>query len=439
MTVTPSQPAQEKYIEQLYRPSRDGFIVVYAGDLLLSQNNRTWTASGDLQLSLAHRRQFYARFTGLDPQLAASLAMGDDPLVELPPNSSLEPPTLAMETAEPSESHPQDRYEISLGLLSAGRMASIQSLILHITGELTSYPLPKHPTEYGPQGHIHFSLPGWTLQLAEASMEPWSDTNFSYVIKATPNKLPVNKEQVHRLIGGVFILLQFVASGGIAIGPRVGLDEAGHVVWAEWAPTLTQPAGQRWCTDRLVLTALPILAEGLSGLSEESAIEFSVDRAVTMLLATNEPGVLDVKIPIICAGLEILAWSTLQYERWLNPDDLAKLSAGARTRLLLQWAGIPIDLPANFDGLSGWRQRGGRQYLTGPDLIFEVRNRVVHPPKKVSDPEWPKPEELWDALRLGTWYLELALLRILGYGGEYASRLHPAGWRGQTEPVPWRS
>jgi hypothetical protein len=44
---------------------------------------------------------------------------------------------------------------------------------------------------------------------------------------------------------------------------------------------------------------------------------------------------------------------------------------------------------------------------------------------------------LVEAWQLATWYLELAVVRLLGYDGEYVSRLRLEGWIGDTEPVPW--
>lgn len=437
MAEPPQQSPSDEYIEQLYRPSNDGKILIYAGDLKLSQNNSAWLTRGDLELHLGARSAFYARFAGRDPWIINSVG-ADEPSVELPSKPSLNPPTSSV-VPVPDGGRLWASCEIRINRLTAGSAASARSVVLHITGQLTDYPLPKYVTDHGgPQGQIHFLLPGWDLRLAKASPEPSRETDFTYVVKAIPRSLPVTEDQVAVMIRRVFILLRLVASGGVGIGPRVGLDNGGRVVWVDWGVPHSESAGQRWCPDREVLTALPVLADVLSGLSDDPGLEACVDRAISLLLAVNEPGVLDVKIPIVCSGLELLGWSILQHRQWLTPDDLGKLSAGARTRLLLQWAGIPIDLPSDFDALTAWRGRQGRPYVAGPELIFELRNRVVHPPKRLSDPEWPHPDELWEAFRLATWYLELALLRILNYNGEYASRLQLTGWKGQTEPMPWR-
>lgn len=437
MEESPQQSPSDEYIEQLYRPSNDGKILIYAGDLKLRQNNSTWLARGDLELRLGVRSELFARFAGRDPWIINSVGP-NVPSVELPSEPSLNPPTSSA-VPVPDGDRQWATCEIRINRLRAGIAASVRSVVLHITGQLTDYPLPKDVTDHSfPQGQIYFILPGWDLRLVRTSLEPSDETDFSYVIKAIPHSFPVTEDQIALLIRRVFTLLRFVTSDGVGIGPRVGLDNGGRVVWVEWVASYSEFAGWRWCSDREVLTALPALADGLSNLSDDPGLEACVDRAISFLLAVNEPGLLDVKIPIACSGLELLGWSILQHRQWLTPDDLGKLSAGARTRLFLQWASIPINLPSGFDALTAWRGRQGRPHVAGPELIFEVRNRVVHPPKRLSDPEWLQPDELWEAFRLATWYLELALLRILNYNGEYVSCLQLTGWTWKTEPMPWR-
>jgi hypothetical protein len=124
-----------------------------------------------------------------------------------------------------------------------------------------------------------------------------------------------------------------------------------------------------------------------------------------------------------CSGLELLGWAVLQRHQWLTRDGLGRLPASGRVRLLLQWAGIPVELPTHLGALAGRRGRLSQPDVAGPELIFDVRNNLVHPPKRIDEPEWPDHNELLEAWQLATWYLELAVVRLLGYQGEYVSRL----------------
>jgi hypothetical protein len=366
-------------------------------------------------------------------------AAGNRPSVALPPDASLEPPTGSAVPTKPNGITSWAECDIPIDSLEGGNIASAKRLILHIVGPLTDYPLPVCQTDLGNQGQLSFVLPGWDLHLAEADrLAPVTD--FSFVIEAVPHTLPFDEEEARLLHRRVFMLLSFMAGGQIGVGPIAGLDAADRVIWIERGAPWVQLErfGWRWCPDRLVNTTLPTLAGGLRSLAADPGLEACVDRAITLLHAAEEPGVLDVKIPIACSGLELLSWSLLQHRQWLIPDDLRKLSAGSRTRLLLQWAGIPIDLPADFNGLAARQNRLSQPSWAGPDLVFNVRNGVVHPPKRLNDPEWPAPDELWEAWRLAMWHLELAVMRILAYNDQYLSRVKPTSRTWQTDPVPWQ-
>jgi hypothetical protein len=73
-----------------------------------------------------------------------------------------------------------------------------------------------------------------------------------------------------------------------------------------------------------------------------------------------------------------------------------------RVRLLLHWASIPVELPSHFGALAARRGRLHPPDAGGPELIFEVRNSLLHPPKRIEEPEWPNRDELLEAWQLAT-------------------------------------
>lgn len=156
-----------------------------------------------------------------------------------------------------------------------------------------------------------------------------------------------------------------------------------------------------------------------------------------MLLTADGSEVLDVRIPIACSGLELLSWAVLQRQEWLTAEALDRATAATSLRLLLKWAEIPIEIPDHFEALNARRTGVGQADWAGPEALFNVRNRLVHPPKRIDDPEWPSSNELVESWQLATWYLELALLRLLEYRGDYQCRLRLGRWPGENEPVPW--
>ncbi|MDM8129500.1 hypothetical protein QUV80_13645, partial [Paraclostridium benzoelyticum] len=71
----------------------------------------------------------------------------------------------------------------------------------------------------------------------------------------------------------------------------------------------------------------------------------------------------------------------------------------------------------------------------GPHIITDFRNSIVHPSKKDNYSSM-ETKDLWRILQIGTRYLELVMLFIIGYKGHYTNRLE-SRWFGETECVPW--
>ncbi|WP_254220587.1 hypothetical protein [Clostridioides difficile] len=56
------------------------------------------------------------------------------------------------------------------------------------------------------------------------------------------------------------------------------------------------------------------------------------------------------------------------------------------------------------------------------DLVIYLRNSIVHPSRKTHRAVL-EVEDIWNIISIGTRYIELVLLFILGYRGEYSNRL----------------
>jgi hypothetical protein len=437
---TARQPTR---IHPVYRSSDEGTILVYGGELLLSRGGVERVARGNLELRLSPRSVFHAHVAGSEPWLLPWALQSEDLAVAVPVDASLVPPTVSALPVRPDDATSWADLPIPINHLVAGDVRLVERLIIHVGGPLTTRPLPMVQTESGPQGQVSMRLRGWDLLLA-ATGDPQAMEDFSFEVEAVPRKRPVQEEVARQLRWRLFLLLSLVAGQEIGVGPVVGLDASGQVVWAEWdAPRFTPGrSAWRWCPRQLAGMALPVLAHGFNALGGDPALQAVVDRAVNHLLAANGSEVLDVRIPVACSGLELLSWAVLQRHQWLTREviDKPQFPASASVRLLLQWAGIPVALPDHFGALAGRRARIGQPDWAAPELVFNVRNALVHPPKKIEEPEWPGDEELFEAWQLATWSLELAIMRLLGYDGTYTSRLRlNQPDVGNDEPVPWHT
>ena len=424
-------------VEPTYRPSGErGEIVVYAGDLDVKVGDEARTVKGQLELRLG-AGPLVARFAGpASEELHFVAAHETTASVSVPAGAPLVPPpaTILLERLGDT-SWIEARIPIR-SELAAGEVAHAQRFIFHISGALEAR-LPSVEVFGGQQAQLDFGLPGWDLVIA-AVADRRGEQDFGLVVEAT-RASPPSAADVDQLTRRLFILLSLLASREVGVGPVSGLTKAGEMIWASWGSPRLRPGrpGVRWCPPHLVAGALPVIAEGFARLSEEDeAMEVVVGRAINHLLAADGNEMLDVRVPVACAGIEMLGWAILQRHGWAEKDVLERMPAAAMTRLLLRWSGIPAAIPDGFDALAARRDRRHRGG-GGPEVLWGVRNRLVHPPNRLDNPEWPSSQAQAESWQLANWFLELVVLRVLGYEGQYWSRLRLGRYGADVEQVPW--
>jgi len=67
------------------------------------------------------------------------------------------------------------------------------------------------------------------------------------------------------------------------------------------------------------------------------------------------------------------------------------------------------------------KTKNSKIWIGAPTALSEIRNYVVHPEHKYHPVNFSK--AIWDANKLGLWYLELSLLNLFKYHGKYYNRL----------------
>ncbi len=421
-------------IHPLYRPRGiNGEIPLFDGELDLKTPDGKWSsAEVQVELALLPATRLTARVFG-PPSVSAYFNEPDDLELEASDSTDLAPPSPGNSRSE-NEAH----QEFRLGQVRLGKLQAAETFLFHVCGALEVWADPA-PVDTGSQKQLKFDLPGWELVMAPAEPTPDSG-DFAAVILASPVSSVVSVEDLERLHRWLFILLSFVADREVGIGPVCGLDKTGAVVWAEWGTPRMKPGGGgiRWCPPMLTAAAIPRLATGFSVLVENPDLEVIVDRAIGYALAANGDEVIEVRIPNVCSGLELLAWAILQQEDWVVDAEVRRrMKTASIIRLFLKWAEIPTAVPPTLPDLTKRLGAVGKAGLEGPEVLFELRNAMVHPPKRLDNIEWPEGEELVDAWLLGSWYLELGLLRVLKYDGDYWSRVRLGRPGADVEPVPW--
>ena len=108
------------------------------------------------------------------------------------------------------------------------------------------------------------------------------------------------------------------------------------------------------------------------------------------------------------------------------------LSAADKVRVLLFWLGVPTAVPDSCPALKA-RDTGA----DAPEAVTEIRNAIIHPTKSNRiKREKIDMRAVYEAWQLNMWYVELALLKLIGYSGPYSNRT-TSGITGAIETLPW--
>ncbi|OXT09526.1 hypothetical protein CE561_00750 [Thermoanaerobacterium thermosaccharolyticum] len=152
--------------------------------------------------------------------------------------------------------------------------------------------------------------------------------------------------------------------------------------------------------------------------------------ALEWYIDSLEANIMEETFIWVSSALELISWIRFTQEEFIiSKDKYDKLYESDKIRLLLHDFGIPIKIPFNISP----------GYEDGPYLFTEIRNSIVHPVKKEKVNALSF-DDRWKAHELGLWYLELTILRLLGYNGYYVNRLKSIDhslWEGNIEKVPW--
>lgn len=115
--------------------------------------------------------------------------------------------------------------------------------------------------------------------------------------------------------------------------------------------------------------------------------------------------------------------------------------ASSKIRFLLKYIGLGKEIPQKHSELFEEYLRKYPDYNDFSYLFADVRNSFTHAdPYRKDELKELKKCHLEVLLNTGLCYLELLILKILGYNGNYANRLSQKIWRPENEnSVPWQN
>ena len=159
----------------------------------------------------------------------------------------------------------------------------------------------------------------------------------------------------------------------------------------------------------------------------------AISLAIDYYVNANRPRPVQLAVATAQIVLELLASTLLVHDlKKLSAEQIRARPASKNLRSFLRMLTIPYKIPEELQALS--KLASDRGWKHGPWALTALRNEVVH----LSIAREQLELRVWvEAWKLAMSYIELALLRLCGFSGEYASRLSLNRWQGQVERVPW--
>ena len=301
----------------------------------------------------------------------------------------------------------------------------------------------RYPNGEERRARIAFGFDGWDIDV-----DLWPDW-WTYS-RQVGGKLPLTTMRVGRirrhdrssfsvddsepLTACLFDFLSFVSGRGVGIATPVGYDAHGAPRYAEWSLTLLDVSSSE------VTSWYPVgHPESLSG-GFRSFASLWYDPTYLHALATlvriyTSSNISSSRVGIVVSftGLETLCTLLPAHCPSLRSVTLGRSAAAKkRIRSLLTAVGIDTTIPAHFPAMLAYAT-SRTPPLDGPATIASVRNKIVHRATKRLDGE-PLYSEVHT---LSLWYLELLLLRLIGYDGKYNKRIAPSPNIANPASVPW--
>jgi len=244
---------------------------------------------------------------------------------------------------------------------------------------------------------------------------------------------------LENLIQALHHFLSFSFGRWVGVALPIGYSRTGQTVWEQWGfPVVNQgkwSASFSWFDEyhgEFLSDAFP----GFWKMWTDEVWQKSLSNAIYWYIGANGEGrTISTDKGLVQAqiALELLAWTyCVQDRKMLSAAAFNKpgcLPAADKLRVLASSLGVPLEIPSKLRAL---RSKRGTKWADAMDAITGIRNTAVHPNKK----EQIRHERGYEAWNLAQWYLEMILLKLFAYKGQYANRL-VSRWAGQVEPVPW--
>jgi hypothetical protein len=235
------------------------------------------------------------------------------------------------------------------------------------------------------------------------------------------------------------LLYLFAFARGQWCGPLLptGYNKDGSLAWSSWYAWLIDPyrTPPSWLDRQEAAASLGAIFKPFISKWRDSLWHDSLRRSIHMYVELNSHTAVDTAIILSQSLFELLAWTYLVCDKKsVSRSQFANsFTATEKLRKLFHQLRIPSAVPTESIELTSVCAR--MNWKDGPQALTSIRNELVHPRARYKNVRSNTALKI-EAWRLAGWYVELCILAILDYQGNYSSRFG-SGWVGDVASVPW--
>lgn len=301
------------------------------------------------------------------------------------------------------------------------------------------------------RGRMSFTMGPWEVTLDSTpeldELTRAAKVTGSHVITHAGNLELVNRklfksEPAARIFETLYWFLSFLNGARCDCILPVGLRHTDTRHWQQWGSRILTPVhrAKSWYTDAS-RDCVREAAECFHQVWQHENRREWLPLALALYLEANRntSGV-DLALAQSQMALELVSWVALVEEgQALTAAGFNQLSAADKIRLLLFYCQVPPAIPRKLDTL--WltvQKRSDKHKPDGPAVITEIRNSLVHPRRENrAKLKTFCNRSKYDAWQLSMWYVEVGLLKLIGYAGPYSNRLGRERPNTVFDLLPW--
>jgi hypothetical protein len=332
-----------------------------------------------------------------------------------------------------------------------GAAQTLDYAILHLVNfhNYVGSPVRDKSGQSGNAGRMELHTPGWRItidqlpQISELESQMraggYAIAHVARVERADGK--PFRPAQLQNLLEPLGLFLSFVRGSWSTPVLVVGYTNQQGRVWEQWTtPDMFRipfrAAVSSWFPSQRPYEIRDLFARFCERWVDREWREVLRVAIIYYLAANESDGNWEIKLVVAQSALELLAHTVLvEQENALSEKGFEPLSASDKIRLLQMWAKLPKGIPDTLGTLQDAARK--EKWGDGAEAITQLRNLFTHPNKQRIRRYFEASEGVaWAVCQLALLYIELVLLRLLGYQGVYYDRIEHK-WAGEVKPVPW--